>query len=126
MRPSLEHTVFFVVGLKVFIHATGVGHLFAIDLWQELRVLDSLLLVEQDVSRVGVDLLGMHFLVRENGSAVALQSQAVTIQACLSGDVHIGHRGYKRRPALGLKSTPLQHKVFDFPFQPLLVCERGY
>lgn len=63
-RPSLEDTVFFVVGLKVFIHATGVGHLFAIDLWQELRVLDSLLLVEQDVSRVGVDLLGLHFLVK--------------------------------------------------------------
>lgn len=81
MKPSLEDTVFFVVGLKVFIHATGVGHLFAIDLWQELRVLDSLLLVEQDVSRVGVDLLGMHFLVKENWSVVALQSQVVTIEA---------------------------------------------
>lgn len=69
MTPSLEDTVFFVVGLKVFIHATGVGHLFAIDLWQELRVLDPLLLVEQDVSRVGVDLLRVHFLVRGNRSA---------------------------------------------------------
>lgn len=70
MRPSLEDTVFFVVGLKVFIHATGVGHLFAINLWQELRVLDALLLVEQDVGRVSVDLLRVHFLVRENGSVV--------------------------------------------------------
>lgn len=67
-RPSLEDTVFFVVRLKVFIHATGVGHLFAIDLWQELRVLDPLLLVEEDVSRVGVDLLGVYFLGREKRS----------------------------------------------------------
>lgn len=74
MRPSLEDTVLFVVRLKVFIHATGVGHLFAIDLWQELRVLDSLLLVEQDVSRVGVDLLGLHFLVRETWSVKVLDN----------------------------------------------------
>lgn len=47
--PSLEDTVFFVVGLKVFIHATGVGHLLAIDLRQELGVVDALLLVEEDV-----------------------------------------------------------------------------
>lgn len=60
--PSLENTVFLVVGLKVFIHATGVGHLFAIDLWQELGVFDALLLVEEDVGRVGVDLLRVHFL----------------------------------------------------------------
>lgn len=59
---SLEHTVFLVVGLKVFIHATGVGHLLAIDLWQELGVVDPLLLVEEDVGRVGVDLLRVHFL----------------------------------------------------------------
>lgn len=77
MRPSLDDTVFFVVGFKVFIHATGVGHLFAIDLWQELRVLHSPLLVEQDISRVGVDLLGLHFLVRENRS----QSQVVNMKA---------------------------------------------
>lgn len=63
--PSLENTVFFVVGLKVFIHATCVGHLFAIDLWQELGVVDPLLLVEEDVGRVGVNLLRVHFLHRE-------------------------------------------------------------
>lgn len=63
--PSLKDTVFLVVGLKVFVHATGVGHLFTIDLWQELGVLDSLLLVEEDVRRVGVDLLGVHLLERE-------------------------------------------------------------
>lgn len=68
MRPLLEDTVLFVVGLKVFIHATGVGHLFAIDLRQKVRVLDSLLLVEQDVRRVGVDLLRLHLLVRQNRS----------------------------------------------------------
>lgn len=60
--PSLEDTVFFVVGLKVFIHATGVGHLLAIDLRQELGVVDALLLVEEDVGRVGVDFLRVHFL----------------------------------------------------------------
>lgn len=69
-RPSLEDAVLFIVGLKVFIHATGVGHLFAIDLWQEVRVLDPLLLVEQDVSRVGVDLLRLHFLVGEERSVI--------------------------------------------------------
>lgn len=63
--PSLEDTVFLVVRLKVFIHATGVGHLFAIDLWQEVGVLDSLLLVEEDVGRVGVHLLRVHFLQRK-------------------------------------------------------------
>lgn len=63
--PSLENTVFFVVGLKVFIHATCVGHLFAIDLWQELGVVDPLLLVKEDVGRVGVNLLRVHFLHRE-------------------------------------------------------------
>lgn len=47
--PSLEDTVFLVVGLKVFIHATGVGHLLAVNLWEELRVVDPLLLVEEDV-----------------------------------------------------------------------------
>lgn len=69
-RPSLEDAVLFIVGLKVFIHATGVGHLFAIDLWQEVRVLDPPLLVEQDVSRVGVDLLRLHFLVGEDRSVI--------------------------------------------------------
>lgn len=59
---SLEDTVFLVVGLKVFIHATGVGHLLAVDLWQILGVVDSLLLVEKDVGRVGVNLLRVHFL----------------------------------------------------------------
>ncbi len=55
--PSLEDTVFLIVGLKVFIHATGVGHLFAINLWEKLGVVNSLLLIEEDVGRVGVDLL---------------------------------------------------------------------
>lgn len=64
--PSLKDTVFLVVRLKVFIHATGVGHLFAIDPWQELGILDSLLLVEKNVGRVGVDLLGVHFLESKN------------------------------------------------------------
>lgn len=59
---SLENAVLFVVGLKVLVHATGVGHLLAVDLWQELGVVDALLLVEEDVGRVGVDLLRVHFL----------------------------------------------------------------
>lgn len=46
---SLEDTVLLVVGLEVLVHATGVGHLLAIDLWQELGVVDPLLLVEEDV-----------------------------------------------------------------------------
>lgn len=46
---SLEDTVFLVVRLKVFVHATGVSHLLAIDLWKELGVVDTLLLVEEDV-----------------------------------------------------------------------------
>lgn len=78
-RPSLEDAVLFIVGLKVFVHATGVGHLFAIDLWQEVRVLDPLLLVEQDVGGVGVDLLRLHFLVGEERSVIL--TEGVNIQA---------------------------------------------
>lgn len=62
---SLENAVLFVVGLKVLVHATGVGHLLAVDLWQELGVVDTLLLVEKDVGRVGVNLLRVHFLQRQ-------------------------------------------------------------
>lgn len=59
---SLEDAVFLVVGLKVFVHATGVGHLFAVSLWEELGVVHSLLLIEEDVCRVCVNLLRVHFL----------------------------------------------------------------
>ena len=59
---SLEDTVLLVVRLKVFVHATGVGHLLAVCLWQELGVVDPLLLIEEDVRRVGVNLLGVHLL----------------------------------------------------------------
>lgn len=63
---SLEDTVFLVVGLKVFVHATGVGHLLAVDLWQELGVVHPLLLVEEDVGRVCVYLLRVQFLSIQN------------------------------------------------------------
>lgn len=67
---SLEDTVFFVVRLKVFIHATGVCHLLAISLWQKLGVVDSLLLVEEDVGRVCINLLRVHLLRTETTGLV--------------------------------------------------------
>ena len=59
---SLQDTVFFVVRLKVLVHTTGVGHLLAIGLWQKLGIVHPLLLVEEDVGRVCINLLGAQFL----------------------------------------------------------------
>lgn len=62
-QGSLQYTVLLIIGLKVFVHATGVGHLLAVGLWQEPGVVHSLLLVEQDVGRVRIDFLRVHFLL---------------------------------------------------------------
>lgn len=61
---SLQHTVLLVVRFKVFVHASGVCHLFALCFWQKLRVVHSLLLIEQDVSWICVNLVRVNFLNR--------------------------------------------------------------
>lgn len=61
---SLQHTVLLVVRFKVFVHASGVCHLFALCFWQKLWVVHSLLLIEQDVSWICVNFVRVNFLRR--------------------------------------------------------------
>lgn len=64
-QASLKNTVLLVVCFKILVHAAGVRHLFPISLWHEQRVIHSLLLVEEDVCRICVSLLWIHFLQKE-------------------------------------------------------------